>query len=263
MQNKNLLIISLHADPAMPPGVSEWGGTHTYMRELLTELYEKEFNIILLTRKVYETQKDIEEVSSSCKIIRLTLGEFDNFDKRNLFALHELTLQKSILMLKKLNFKPDIIHSVYWNSGHLAWKLSEMWGISYVHSVISNGRGRNAHGTKGTAPHRIETEENVYKHALFILCVAESEKNELCQLYNIPPEKIVVAGQYIHPAFIHAPHNSYGFPRKSAIHYKIEPAYLPDLRPTKSKISDWWNLKVFIYTGRLSLDKGLFYIIQA
>ena len=34
---KNLLIISLHADPSMPPGVGEWGGTHTYMRELLTE----------------------------------------------------------------------------------------------------------------------------------------------------------------------------------------------------------------------------------
>ena len=69
-KNKNLLIISLHADPAMPPGVSEWGGTHTYMRELLTELYEEKYNIILLTRKVYEKQDNIENVSSSCKIVR-------------------------------------------------------------------------------------------------------------------------------------------------------------------------------------------------
>lgn len=261
--NKNLLIISLHADPAMPPGVSEWGGTHTYMRELLTELYEEKYNIILLTRKVYEKQDNIENVSSSCKIVRLTLGEFENFDKRKLFELHDLTLQKSVLALKKLNFKPDIIHSVYWNSGHLAWKLSEMWGIPYVHSVISNGRGRNAHGAKGTAPKRIETEEKVFKNASFILCVAESEKNELCQFYGIQPEKIVVAGQYVHPAFIYASHNSYGFPRKSGIHYKIEPVYLPPLKPAKSKISDWWNSKVFVYTGRLSLEKGLSYIIQA
>lgn len=83
---------------------------------------------------------------------------------------------KKCSSIKKLNFKPDIIHSVYWNSGHLAWKLSEMWGIPYVHSVISNGRGRNAHGAKGTAPKRIETEEKVFKNASFILCVAESEK---------------------------------------------------------------------------------------
>ena len=262
-RNKHLLIISLHADPAMPPGVNEWGGTHTYMRELLTELYEEKFNIILLTRKVYEQQSDIENISSLCKIVRLTLGEFEDFDKRKLFELHNLTLQKCVLTLKELNFKPDVIHSVYWNSGHLAWKLSEMWGIPYVHSVISNGRGRNAHGAKGTAPKRIETEEKVFENASFLLCVAESERNELCQLYGIQPEKIVVTGQYVHPAFIHASHNSYGFPRKSGIHYKIEPVYLPDLKTAKSKISDWWNSKVFIYTGRLSLDKGLPYIIQA
>lgn len=30
-----ILILTIHADPAMPPGYSEWGGTHTYMRELL------------------------------------------------------------------------------------------------------------------------------------------------------------------------------------------------------------------------------------
>ena len=261
--NKNLLIISLHADPAMPPGVSEWGGTHTYMRELLTELYEENFNVILLTRKVYEKQDDFEKVSSSCEIVRLTLGTFGDFDKRELFELHELTLQKSVLTLKELNFRPDIIHSVYWNSGHLALKLSKMWGIPYVHSVISNGRGRNAHGAKGTANKRIETEEKVFENASFILCVAESEKNELCQLYGIQPEKIVVAGQYVHPAFIHASHNPYGFPRKSGIHYKIEPIYFPDLKPAKSKTSDWWNSKVFVYTGRLSLDKGLSYIVQA
>ena len=149
----------------MPPGVSEWGGTHTYMRELLSELYEENYNIILLTRKVYEQQDNIENISSSCKIVRLTLGEFGNFDKRKLFELHDLTLQKSMLALKKLNFEPDIIHSVYWNSGHLAWKLSEMRGIPYVHSVISNGRGRNVHGAKGTASKRIETEEKVLKNA--------------------------------------------------------------------------------------------------
>lgn len=262
-KNNNLLIISLHADPAMPPGVGEWGGTHTYMRELLTELYEENLNIILLTRKVYENQDNIEIISPSCKIVRLTLGEFGYFNKRELFKLHDLTLQKSILTLKELNFKPDIIHSVYWNSGHLALKLSELWGIPYVHSVISNGRGRNAHGAKGTAPNRIETEGKVFTNASFILCVAESEKNELCELYGIQPEKIVVAGQYVHPAFIYAAHNSYGFPRKSGIHYKIEPIYFSNLEPSESKTSDWWNSKAFVYTGRLSLDKGLLYIIQA
>lgn len=260
---KNLLIVTLHADPAMPPGVGEWGGTHTYMRELLTELYDKDLNIILITRKVYANQQDIEIVSPFCKILRLTIGEFCEFDKKRLFELHEETLKATVQALEEMNFIPDIIHSVYWNSGHLALKLSQMWNIPYVHSVISNGRGRNFHGAKGTAPNRIETEEKVYSGASFIICVAQSEKEELSKYYNISPNKIVVAGQYVHPAFIFAAHDSYGLPRKSGIHYKIESSYFPDYSPTENTISNWWSSKNFTYTGRMSLDKGIHYIVQA
>lgn len=262
-ERRNLLIISLHADPSMPPGVGEWGGTHTYMRELLTELNNTYYNIILLTRKVYQENKDIEIVSPSCRILRLTLGKFGEFDKRDLYDLHEETLRLALEKLQVADFLPDIIHSVYWNSGHLAMKLSELWHIPYVHSVISNGRGRNEHGAIGTALHRIEIEERVFTNASFILCVAESEKKEICKYYNINPDKIVVAGQYVHPSFIYAAHNIYGNPRKSGINYEIEPLYYTDYRSSHSTTCDWWNKQVFTYTGRLSLDKGIHYIVQA
>ncbi len=55
----NLLIISLHASPSMAPGVSEWGGTHTYMKELLCELDYSKFNVVFVTRKVFEFQPNI------------------------------------------------------------------------------------------------------------------------------------------------------------------------------------------------------------
>ena len=265
MKNKrtNLLIISLHADPSMPPGVGEWGGTHTYMRELLTILNNSAYKVILITRKVYTQQKDMERVSKNCYIIRLTLGSFGDFDKRELFSLHELTFKLAIMKLNEVNFKPDIIHSVYWNSGHLAMRLSKLWHIPFVHSVISNGRGRDKHGATGTAPNRIETEEVVFQEASFILCVAESEKKELCKYYNIQAGKIIVAGQYIHPAFRYPAHDSYGAPRKSGINYKIESEYYQPYSSSPSTICEWWNKKAFTYTGRLSLDKGLHFIFQA
>lgn len=260
---KNLLIITLHADPSMPPGVGEWGGTHTYMRELLTELCEETYNIVLITRKVYPEAADLETISPNCRILRLTLGDFGLFDKRTLFALHEQTLLMTVQKLNSIGFKPDIIHSVYWNSGHLAVKLSEMWNIPYVHSVISNGRGRNLHGASGTASNRIETEETVFQHASFILCVAQSEKAEICQYYSIKSEKVIVAGQYVHPAFLYPAHNSFGMPRRSGVHYKIETQYYPSLLKSDSLSADWWNKKVFTYTGRLGKDKGIPIIVQA
>lgn len=264
LDGKKILIISLHADPAMPPGVSEWGGTHTYMRELLTELCDTAYHVLLITRKVYPNEEDIENILPSCRILRLTLGDFGIFDKRDLYNLHEETVRLTITALEKLNFKPDIIHSVYWNSGHLALTLSKLWHIPYVHSVISNGRGRNEHGAVGTSPYRIKTEKMVFANATFILCVAESEKREICKYYHINPDKIVVSGQYVHPSFIYASHDFYGNPRKSGINYKIEPIYFSDLRNSSLKtVCDWWNKQVFTYTGRLSLDKGLQYIVQA
>lgn len=262
MSIKNLLIITLHADPAMPPGVSEWGGTHTYMRELLTELSESDYNIILITRKVYPSDPDIESVIPNGKIMRLTLGSFENFDKRSLYDLHETTLQQLIKRLNEVNFKPDIIHSVYWNSGQAALKLSRLWNVPYVHSVISNAIGRNFHGASGTAKHRIAVEQEVFHNASFIICVSESEKKEISQYYAVDAERIIVAGQYVHPSFTYACHNEYGYPRKSGINYSIESVYFPTPYPDVGEESRWWNKKAFTYTGRLSDDKGLDSIIK-
>ena len=260
---KKLLIISLHADPSMPPGVGEWGGTHTYMRELLTELYDTDYNVILITRKVYPNEETVEHISPFCRILRLTLGTYENFDKRDLYALHEVTFLQTLEKLNELKFVPDIIHSVYWNSGHLAMRLSNLWNVPYVHSVISNGKGRNEHGATGTAPHRIEIETQVFTHASLILCVAESEKAEICKYYDIQPSKVVVAGQYIHPAFISASHDSFGSPRRSGIHYKIEPTYFSPYIQTQITTGEWWRKQAFTYTGRLCADKGISFIVQA
>lgn len=260
---RKLLIISLHADPSMPPGVGEWGGTHTYMRELLTELYDTDYKVILITRKVYPNEETVEHISPFCRILRLTLGTYENFDKRDLYALHEVTFLQALEKLNELKFVPDIIHSVYWNSGHLAMRLSNLWNVPYVHSVISNGKGRNEHGATGTAPHRIEIETQVFTHASLILCVAESEKAEICKYYDIQPSKVIVAGQYIHPAFISASHDSFGSPRKSGIHYKIEPTYFSPYIQTQITTGEWWRKQVFTYTGRLSADKGISFIVQA
>lgn len=260
---KKLLIISLHADPSMPPGVGEWGGTHTYMRELLTELYDTDYNVILITRKVYPNEETVEHISSFCRILRLTLGSFENFDKRDLYDLHDVAFFQVLEKLNELQFIPTIIHSVYWNSGHLAMRLSNLWHVPYVHSVISNGKGRNEHGATGTAPHRIEIETQIFTHASLILCVAESEKTEICKYYAIQSSKIIVTGQYIHPAFISASHDSFGSPRKSSIHYKIEPVYFSPYLQTQITTGEWWRKQVFTYTGRLDANKGISFIVQA
>ena len=40
-----IVLITMHADPAMAPGYDEWGGTHTYMKELLDEFGKKKIGV--------------------------------------------------------------------------------------------------------------------------------------------------------------------------------------------------------------------------
>ena len=56
-----ILILTIHADPAMSPGYGEWGGTHIYMKELLDSFYSLHLKCVLITRRVMEELPEIEQ----------------------------------------------------------------------------------------------------------------------------------------------------------------------------------------------------------
>lgn len=258
----NLLIISLHASPNMAPGVSEWGGTHTYMKELLQEIDYEKFNVVLVTRKVFPIQKDIEQIGPKCKIINLSFGSLGDFDKRLISNYHENNFEQVKEILKQLCFKPDVIHSVYWNSGYLAFALSGYYKIHFVHSIISNAIGRDKRGAKDTASNRVATEQVVFDNAKYIICVGNSEKNDLINYYSIPANKIFVAGQSVHKAFLYPAHNETLCPRLGDIN-NISNKYALIRSDTIGENAFYGDRYAFTYTGRLHKNKGVHHIIAA
>jgi len=259
-----ILILTLHADPAMPPGVGEWGGTHTYMRELLLTLGNDTFELVLITRRVYPEQPTYEKLNDKCTIHRIDIGDFGGFDKRDLYFYHEESKSKIMTIINEMERPPSLIHSVYWNSGQLAKDISKELGIKYVHSVISNARGRNSKGALGTFSERIAVEESVFQNAERIICVANSEVNEIVSHYNIDRNKFVVAGQYIHPSFHRPAHNALGHTRsRSQSNNELDAYFKSYTKVPSTYINHWWNIKAFIYVGRISLDKGVDSIIRA
>lgn len=259
-----ILILTLHADPAMPPGVGEWGGTHTYMRELLLTLGNDDFEIVLITRRVFPEQPLVEKLNDKCKIHRIDIGDFGGFDKRDLYYHHNESKSKIMAIINSMKQPPSLIHSVYWNSGQLANDISKELGIKYVHSVISNARGRNSKGALGTFSERIAVEETIFHSAERIICVANSEVDEIVSHYNIERDKFVVAGQYIHPSFHRPAHNALGHTRsRSQSNGELDAYFKSYTKVPSTHVNHWWNIKAFIYVGRISLDKGLDSIIRA
>lgn len=261
-----ILLLTIHADPAMPPGYDEWGGTHTYMRELLDCFESLHINCILVTRKAMEELPDIEQYNPYCTIYRLKNGNPAPIDKTILHTYHDYNLSAIQQIIQNIGELPQVIHSVYWNSGRLGVELSKKYNIPLVHSVISNSYGRQARGAYEPLPQRAGYEQIIYDYAQWILCVSEDEKNDLIKYYGISPQKIIVAGQYIHPSFILPSRDINGFPRlnsKISTEAQISAALRYNNAFENTSNDSFWVYKAFTYFGRIDESKGVDHILAA
>ncbi|MCR0349977.1 glycosyltransferase [Erysipelotrichaceae bacterium AF15-26LB] len=261
-----ILIITMHADPAMAPGYNEWGGTHVYMKELLDSFGERNIPCIMITRKSMQFLQTEEQYNRSCKVIRLIDHDEDQMSKLKLYEYHAEYLAKINEIIKKEGV-PKIIHSVYWNSGRLALKLSKQWQIPFVHSVISNSKGRVSRGAYEPMPQRASYEYKIYHEAYKILCVSEDEKNDLIHFYDVKPDKLIVCGQYIHKAFLTPSHDMNGFPALNSHltddqQHAIAEKYNQSLHHEEG-IDPFWVYKAFTYYGRMDFNKGIPEIVKA
>lgn len=259
-----VLVITIHADPAMAPGYEEWGGTHVYMKELIDGFAARKIKCVMFTRKGMNFL-DIEEYSDYCTVIRLSNGEAKPIDKTLLWKYHEYNLAQ-IQAFIDTHGKPRVIHSVYWNSGRIAMELGRENDIPFVHSVISNSRGRTSRGATEAAPFRSEYEQQIFTSAKVVICVSDEERDDIVNLYNVPSDKVVVAGQHIHEAFLLPSRDVNGFPRlssalnsedRSSMSINFNSAY------TIETDEQYWNHKVFTYIGRVGFNKGLEQIVKS
>lgn len=262
-----ILLISMHADTAMPPGYDEWGGTHTYMKELLDNFGKMNIPCIFITRKSMRYFPSREQYNHCCRIIRLTNGDNEPMSKLELHRYHRENLNKILDIIYAQDGLPCVIHSVYWNSGRLAMELSSLLNIPFVHSVISNSRGRVSRGAKEPIPMREGYEQEVYERAHIILCVSEDEKNDLIKFYRIPQDKLIVCGQYIAPSFLYPAHDMNGFPRIYADlteqEQKLTAETYNKALMRQETGSYFWLYKAFTYLGRMDMNKGVVPILRA
>lgn len=258
-----LLILSLHADPSMPPGIGTYGGGHMYPKELLIGLSSHDFHVTLLTRKSYTTLPDKELINKNCTIYRLDYGSYGVFDKRELYGLREKSYRLAMEVIKNEHITFQIIHSIYWNSGQLAMQLSELYHIPFVHSTISNGKQILMRQAKEIEPHRIRVESEVFQKAHCLFCITRSEKEAITNLYNIPDDKIKVIGRPVDHSYQFPIHNDLGYTRN--MNWEDDQYLLPiyEKRENPSSGILWWKKQAFTYVGRIDRNKGLGVILKA
>lgn len=260
----DLLLISLHADPSMPPGIGVYGGGHMYPKELLIGLSQKDFRVSLLTRKSYSNLPDIERINENCTIYRMNYGNCDPLDKREFYQLREKSFKLASKLIEENHLSFQLIHSIYWNSGQLAIQLSQAYKVPFVHSIISNGKQILECQAKEIESHRINVESLVFQEAQHLFCITQSERQAIEKYYGISGEKIHVIGRPVDSAYQFPVHNDLG--RTRNITWKDSPYLLPLYQKKRDSAvigADWWRRQVFTYVGRIDLNKGIDIILSA
>lgn len=207
-----VVLICLHADPATPPGVGEGGGTHSYLRELLRFLGRAETAHIVLTRWADPQLPQVQRTSSCGWLRRLRIGPPGPLDKRLLAGLHATTVAAVSEALDEFG-SPELLHSVYWNSGQAAMDVAAERGLAFVHTVISNGWRREASGQFDQPPQRVAIERRVFQAAHRIFSICTQERNDLIHAYGVTADKIVVVGRPVAGVFQSPARDPLGRPR--------------------------------------------------
>lgn len=213
MNTAPILLICLHADPTQPSGTWEGGGTHAYLRELTVGLAARGHFCHVVTRRRFPDQASLVKVSPLTTLHRIDIGKQGPMDKRLLDSLHQETYARLNDVWLNLPSPPRLIHSVYWNSGRVAMDLSAAHAVPFVHTVISNGKGRLARGANGNSRNREAVEESVFRAAARIFSISEDEKQDLVALYGVDPGKIVVIGRPVDTAYLSPAQDELGQPR--------------------------------------------------
>lgn len=208
-----ILLISLHADPTQPSGVFDGGGTHAYLRELTAGLARRGITCHIVTRRQSPELTAEIRVSPLTTLNRIDIGHAGPMDKRLLNNFHDQTVRELESFWERLHHAPQLIHSVYWNSGRAAMALSHIHSVPFVHTIISNGRGRLIRGADENADEREKVEEEVFRSSSFIFSISNSEKDEILKFYGVNPDKIFIVGRQVDQSYLVPAHDERGHPR--------------------------------------------------
>lgn len=157
----------MHCDPTIPSGAGDIGGGNTYSRSLLHELQKITYTIFILHEKISEFRR-IHRHDTLFWFYRINLGNWGPIDKDILQNYHSYSKQLVIEILSKYNDCSFIFHSIYWQSGMLAYELAEQYNTFYVHTILSNGKKKQLAGAvEDIVKQRIHEEEK-YLHMLNI-----------------------------------------------------------------------------------------------
>ncbi len=192
-------MFSIHSDPLASLGSQESGGQNIYVRYLAEELEKFGFEIDVFTRWDSPHKKQIANITKHSRVIRLKGGPVRYTPKSELFSLLPEIFNNFLVFIDFKN-PYDLFHGHYWDGGWMALEAYKRFKKPFIQNFHSLGiirmetkkRFQRNGEENGYFAKRVNLENEIVKESSIIICLSETEKQNLNQFYGCPLEKAVV-----------------------------------------------------------------------
>ncbi len=191
MPSHRFAMITPHGDPLGRIGEPDIGGQCIYIRELSSHLAKADHEVRIYTRDRDEGKPVREEFAANATVIRVRCGPAQFIPKEELLP----HLPEFAERVRAELDGGEILHSHYWDGGHVAGVLRHQGDHRWLHTTHSIGKLKQAalpDGAQYRYDERIGIETEVYRGCDRVIALTETEKEQIHRLYDVPVERIAV-----------------------------------------------------------------------
>ena len=181
-----LAILSMHTSPLSAPGSGDGGGLNVYARELSAAMAQQDTRCDIYVRRTDACAPVHVDIAPGVRLTHIDAGP-PELTKEDLPAVVDLFADR---VAEHLAQRPvAAIHAHYWLSGVAGHRLKHELDVPLAVTFHTLGRVKSLNGDAEPAQRSL-AEQQVMDCADTVFASCEAEADQLCQLYDVAPERI-------------------------------------------------------------------------
>jgi D-inositol-3-phosphate glycosyltransferase len=241
---RTIAVIAAHSCPYSEVGGAENGGMSVYIRSVAEALARRGLRSVIFTRKEFAAAPSDLDVPEGCHLVHVSAGPEQQLDKAGLFY-HLPEFSAGVARWTRENgVSFDLVHSHYWLSGWVGRRLSQAWGVPWVHMAHTLGRVKDRDRPEGAnreSDQRIAVELEIARSCNRLVAPTMREVDDLAYLYGADRSCIDVV----------------------PLGVDLDRFHPLDATPLRRRLQLAPEEQVILFTGRLERLKGVETLIRA
>jgi D-inositol-3-phosphate glycosyltransferase len=205
MRTRKVAIISEHASPLAAAGGTDAGGQNVAVGQLARQLTKTGWRVDVFTRRDDVGLPDVMEWQDGVRIVHVTAGPVEYVPKESLLPYMAEFTGNTLRFMEREQHPYELVHAHFFMSGLVAAVIRQTLGLPFVVTFHALGKVRLMHqGASDQFPEeRLAIEERVIREADRVVALCPQDKQDLIDLYDADPAKIVTIPNGYDPDELH------------------------------------------------------------